>query len=272
MRTIRPMAVSATPAPLQPASASTPSARSLLVAIGALVAVVALIWGIGSVASDGTTTIDATGAANATGNATANNLAATTPTTFDRLNTPVGHHGEYQVQYADLPARTQAQLDVVRKIIERYPTAAVAEADGWTRATTNLTGIAAHFLRGGVRSFLGIDGTFDVNNPEILLFDGEGPDAPIVGISYLVNGPDPAGFYGKWDVWHRHQAVCFAGGYVIGEIGGHAGSRINMTTDTCKAAGGLSFPIANLTMLHVWMKPGFASSTGVFSHDHPQLN
>jgi hypothetical protein len=263
------MAAGTAPSPLQPAAGATPGARSWLVAIGALVVVVALLWEVGSVASDGTTTIEATVGAN---RASVNNAAATTPTTFDRLNTPVGHHGEYRVQYADLPARTQAQLDVVRRIIERYPTAADAEADGWTRATTNLKGIAAHFLRGGVRSFLGIDATFDVDNPEILLFDGEGPEAPIVGVSYLVNGPDPAGFSGKWDVWHRHQAVCFAGGYVIGEIGGHADSRINMTADKCKAAGGLNFPIANLTMLHVWMKPGFASASGVFSHDHPQLN
>jgi hypothetical protein len=251
---------------------SVESSRSwpLVAAVATLIAVVAMVWGIGAVASN-----DAVTPAPRAG--TDANVAAggtpTTPTTVDRLNTPVGHHGEYRVQYEDLPAETQAQLDIAREITERYPTAADAEADGWRRATTNLPGIAAHFLRDGVRGFLGMDEKFDVNDPEILLFDGEGPDAPIVGISYLASSPEnPEGFAGKWDTWHRHDAVCFAGGYVIGELGGHADSKIDMTEAQCKAEGGTSFPIANLTMLHVWMKPGFESAHGVFSHDHPQLN
>jgi hypothetical protein len=259
----------ATPAP--PAGRDTSTTSAVLGGLGALVVAVALVWGVGTVARDGGGTPVATAAPGARPAARLAVLPATTTTTFDRLNTPVGHHGEYEVQYADLPARTRKQLDVVRRIIGRYPTAADAIADGWKRATTNLKGIAAHYLRNGVAGFASMDGTFDVNDPEILLFDGEGPDAPIVGISYLVSGPDPEGFSGKWDVWHRHQAVCFAGGYVVGEIDGHPDSEINMTQQQCTAQGGLEFPISNLTMLHVWMKPGFASSAGVFSHDHPKL-
>jgi hypothetical protein len=186
---------------------------------------------------------------------------------------PVAHtHAlEYDVQYRDLPASTRGELDIVRGIIDRYPTAADAERDGWRKATINLKGIASHYLRGGVGGLVGVDGRFDVRDPEILLFDGEGPDAPIAGISYLQSGPDPQGFTGKWDVWHRHQAVCFAGGLVIAEVGGHPGSRIDMSREQCTARGGLTFPIGNLTMLHVWMKKGFESSAGVFSHDHPGL-
>jgi hypothetical protein len=235
-----------------------------VVAFAVLTIVVAAAWAIG-VATDGTTPVAPTPSGGA-------DLAAATPTTIDRLNTPVGHHGEYRVQYEDLPAATQAELDIARGIIERYPTAADAEKDGWHRATTNLRGIAAHFLKQGVAGFAFTDNGFDVREPEILLFDGEGPDAPIVGLSYLVSGPNPDGFTGKWDTWHRHEAVCFAGGYVIGELGGHDDSRINMTESACQAAGGRSFPIKNLTMLHVWMTPGFESANGVFSHDHPELN
>jgi len=186
---------------------------------------------------------------------------------------PVGHHGEYAVQYRDLPPQTQAQLDIVRDIIGRYPTAADAMADGWTPATTNLQGIAAHFLRGGVRQFAtGIDDQFAVEEPEVLLFDGIEPDAPIVGVSYLFSGPEaPEGFTGPWDVWHRHEAVCFAGGLVIAEVGGHADSLIDITADECAAQGGVMFPIGNLSMIHVWMKPGYPSETGVFAHDHSDL-
>jgi hypothetical protein len=243
-------------------------ATPLVTALAALAAAVGLVWGIGIAAGGSAPVPDDTRAP-----ADADLAAGTTPSTVDRLNTPVGHHNEYRVQYEDLPARTKAQLDIARAIIERYPTAADAERDGWHRATTNLRGIAAHFLKSGVRGFLTMDEAFDVNDPEILLFDGEGPDAPIVGISYLVSSPtNPDGFAGKWDTWHRHDAVCFAGGYVIGELGGHADSKINMTEAACNAQGGMSFPIANLTMLHVWMKPGLESANGVFSHDHPELN
>jgi hypothetical protein len=184
---------------------------------------------------------------------------------------PVGHHGEYAVQYEDLPPETQTQLDVARQIIERYPTAADAIADGWTAATVNLKGIAAHFIRGGAAGFARFDSTFELTEPEALLYDGIEPDAPIVGVSYLLSGETPEGFEGEWDVWHRHDAVCFARGLVIAEVGGHPDSRIAITADDCRAEGGFMAPISNLSMIHVWMKPGFPSTTGVFAHDHSAL-
>jgi hypothetical protein len=176
------------------------------------------------------------------------------------------------MQYDEFPAETRAQLDVVSAIIAKYPTAGDAMADGWTPATINLRGIAAHFLKGGPGGFLNMDGTFDVAQPEILLFDGIEADAPIVGVSYLVSGETPEGFAGDFDVWHRHDAVCFANGLVIGEIGGHEGSKIDVGEQACKDAGGLTFPLSNLSMIHVWMVPDFPSPNGVFSHDHAGLD
>jgi len=185
---------------------------------------------------------------------------------------PVGHHGEYDVQYEDVPPATQEQLDIVREIIERYPTVADAKAAGWQTATTNLEGIAAHFLKDGAVGFTRFDSTFDVNEPEALLYDGIEDDAPIAGVSYLASGETaPEGFAGEWDVWHRHDAVCFANGLVIAEVGGHPDSRISITAEDCKAQSGIMFPISNLSMIHVWMKPGFPSETGVFAHDHSAL-
>jgi hypothetical protein len=189
-----------------------------------------------------------------------------------RLAEPVGHHGEYAVQYDDLPPATQEQLDIAQAIIEKYPTVADAEAAGWRAATVNLKGIAAHFLRNGAVGFTQFDDTFDINEPEALLFDGLEPDDPIVGISYLVSGPEaPEGYEGKWDVWHRHDAVCFANGLVTAEVGGHPDSKIAITEEDCKAQNGFMFPISNLSMIHVWMDPDNPSSSGVFSHDHPAL-
>jgi hypothetical protein len=177
------------------------------------------------------------------------------------------------VQYDDLPPETQTQLDVAREIIERYPTGADATADGWTPATINLRGIASHFLRNGAVGFTQFDGEFDLDTPEALLFDGTGADAPIVGVSYLVSGPEaPEGFEGPWDVWHRHEAVCFAGGLVIAEVGGHPDSLIDISQEECAAQGGVTFPINDLSMIHVWMKPGYPSESGVFAHDHSDLS
>ena len=65
---------------------------------------------------------------------------------------------------------------------------------------------------------------------------------------------------------------CFARGLVIGELGGAHDSEINMTSEQCSAQGGISFPLKNLALLHVWMKPGFPSANGVFSHSHPRLS
>ncbi|MGQ0823928.1 MAG: hypothetical protein ACT4OX_02665 [Actinomycetota bacterium] len=191
-----------------------------------------------------------------------------------RLEEPVGHHGEYAVQYDDLPAATQQQLDVAQAIIEKYPTVADATADGWTAATINLRGIAAHFLRGGLRSLAGgLDDTFDLNEPEALLYDGIEPEAPIIGVSYLVAGETaPEGFEGKWDVWHRHDAVCFADGLVIAEVGGHRDSKIDIAQEECDAQSGITAPISYLSMIHVWMKADNPSTAGVFSHDHPALD
>jgi len=185
---------------------------------------------------------------------------------------PVGHHGEYAVQYDDVPPETQAQLDTVRAIIERYPTGADAMAAGYIPATVNLKGIASHYIKSGAIGFTTFDEAFDINEPEALLYDGNEPDSPIVGISYLASGVTaPEGFEGPWDVWHRHDAVCFAGGLVVAEVGGHEGSLIDITAEECAAQNGITYPIDNLSMIHVWMKPGYPSETGVFAHDHSDL-
>ncbi len=185
---------------------------------------------------------------------------------------PVGHHGEYDVQYDDVPPATKEQLDTVRAIIERYPTGADAIAAGYIPATVNLKGIASHYIKSGAIGFTTFDETFDINEPEALLYDGNEPDSPIVGISYLAAGAGaPEGFEGPWDVWHRHDAVCFAGGLVVAEVGGHEGSLIDISAEECAAQSGIMYPINNLSMIHVWMKPGYPSETGVFAHDHSDL-
>ena len=50
------------------------------------------------------------------------------------------------------------------------------------------------------RSFM-LDGTFDISKPEVLLYGGDGLDAPLVGVNYIVGGSQPpAGFTGDADI------------------------------------------------------------------------
>ena len=183
-----------------------------------------------------------------------------------------GHEAEVDVMYPDLPANIKAQVDVTKAVVERYETAADAEKDGWKKATINLNGIGAHYLKGGPTGFLG-EYSFDPANPNVLLFDGEGPDAKIAGASFILTEPDPQGYPTELDVWHFHYGVCFdlKTFLVIAEVDGHEGSAISMSPAECEAQGATVFPIENLYMIHVWVAPDYIEDAPVFAHDHPKL-
>ena len=147
----------------------------------------------------------------------------------------------------------------------RYPTAADAQRDGWFRATKNLYGIGAHYLRS--TSFSGAT-TFDPLNPNIMLFDGEGPDAKFAGVSYIVLGT-PEGFAGDDDVWHAHTSVCIQGG-VITSLS-EENSPVWLSETECRSAGGQVLPIGNAEMIHLWIGPDYIHGAPIFAHDHPKL-
>ena len=74
----------------------------------------------------------------------------------------------------------------------------------------------------------GSSAKFDPAAPSELLYDGTGPDAKIVGLSYLVfnRGGPPEGFAGANDHWHQHNAnggLCFNNGGIV--IGGEEHDR-----------------------------------------------
>lgn len=183
-----------------------------------------------------------------------------------------GHERELDVTYAELPSDVKAQVDITKALVEQYPTAADAERGGWRKATINLHGIGAHYLKGGPAGFLA-DYAFDPANPNVLLYDGEGPDAKIAGASFILTEPDPQGYTGQLDVWHYHYGVCFdtTSFLVIAEVDGHEGSTISMTPEECEAQGATVFPIDDLYMIHVWVAPDYIDVAPVFAHDHPKL-
>jgi len=175
-----------------------------------------------------------------------------------------GHSGPAAQQVITDPAtRTllAQQLATARAAALKYPTAADAIAAGYRRITTYIPCIAAHYIN--IRL---IDKTFDPAAPEMLLFDGNGPDARIVGLSYYVSGVStaPEGFAGPNDLWHQHIGLCVSVAGVV--IGG-----TQLTAEECAARGGIKADGSTAWMVHAWVVPGWESAWGTFSGEHPEL-
>lgn len=201
-------------------------------------------------------------------NASSTDHAATPTTTPDGSPAPptMGHPGP--PPWTALTDRGQCEelateLEEARAVTERYPTAADATAAGYVRVTGYVAGIAAHYMKFDI-----VDGTFAISEPEMLLYDGNGEDASIVGLSYYVqldgNAAPTQGFVGQNDVYHRHVGLCVGPGGVIGD---------SQTTDEeCAARGGSKADGLAGWMSHAWVVPGCESPWGVFSGINPLLD
>jgi hypothetical protein len=158
--------------------------------------------------------------------------------------------------------RLARDLRQARQVAARYPTAADALEAGYRKITNYYPGIAAHYIRTDY-----VDGEFEIAEPEMLLYDGDGRRAGMVGLSYLIQkegDEEPSvGFTGPNDHYHRHVGLCFRNGVVV------AGS--NSTEEECARAGGRKGLGFNGWMSHVWIVPGCESDWGVFSGANPAL-
>lgn len=148
------------------------------------------------------------------------------------------------------------QLSEARNVAARWPTAADAMAAGWTLAAPYESHLGTHYMH-----YADIDGTFDVEHPEMLLYDGDAATSRIVGLAYYVKYTEPSGFTGGFDHWHQHPDVCIG---PSGPLLGADGVGICATTDT-RPVGAFAW------MLHVWVVPGYASPQGVFSTENVVL-
>ena len=143
----------------------------------------------------------------------------------------------------------EEQLAAARGVVDRWPTLADARADGWTLADDYIPGVGSHWMH-----YDRIDSVFDPAEPEMLLFAGDEPDAPVVGLTYYVVHSPPAGFAGDQDVWHQHKNVCM----------GPDGPRFaGDGASGCKARWDWSW------MLHAWVAPGWENPDGVFANENP---
>jgi hypothetical protein len=159
-------------------------------------------------------------------------------------------------------AQLADELERARAVIETYPTVADGEAAGWRRIAPYVPGIAAHYIK--VSNLA--DG-FNVDQPEMLLYDGTDPGSHIVGLSYFIfkeGDEEPTeGFTGNNDHYHRHFGLCLRNGQVIGGNG--------TSPEECASRGGNILDGSAGWMSHVWLVPGCESDWGVFSGANPAL-
>lgn len=152
-------------------------------------------------------------------------------------------------------------LQVTRDVVAKHPTLDDAQADGYTLIAQYVPGIAAHYI-----NFELFDEEFELDKPEMLLYDGDGPEARIAGVSHAVmseEGPPEDGFSTPNQHWHRHLGLCVKDSQVIGAT--------SMSEEECEAQGGVKMGGENIWMNHVWVVPGCESDWGVFSGTNPAL-
>jgi hypothetical protein len=175
-------------------------------------------------------------------------------------------HAESDITYAELPKATRAEVDqVIEAWGTKYPTAGDATQDGWFRGTQHLYGIGAHYIR--TAAFSGA-ATFDLLDPNIMLFDGNGPDAKFAGVSWVL-AEIPDGFTGDHDSWHSHTSVCSEGGTITSVS--EDNSPVWLSESECVARGGSVMPLENDQMIHLWIGPEYIDDAPIFAHDHPKL-
>jgi hypothetical protein len=159
--------------------------------------------------------------------------------------------------------KLQAELALARDTALKYPTVKDAKAAGWRQVTPYVPGIAAHFM-----NFSLVDDKFEIDKPEMILYDGTGDDARVVGLSYYIrqdgNAEPTQGFTGNSDHYHRHIGLCVNASGVIGDS--------TTTEEECTAMGGKKQTNQNGWMSHAWVVPGCESPWGVFSGANPILD
>jgi hypothetical protein len=117
-------------------------------------------------------------------------------------------------------------------------------------------------------NFKYVDDTFEIDKPEMLLYDGSESNAAITGLSYYIMNDSSVqptqGFTGPNDQFHRHMGLCIGAGGVIGDS--------TMTAEECAAIGGRKADGSGGWMNHVWIVPGCESPWGMFSGATPLLD
>jgi hypothetical protein len=155
------------------------------------------------------------------------------------------------------------ELELARQTALKYPTVQDAVKAGWFRVTPYVPGIAAHYMKFSI-----VDEKFDIEQPEMILYDGTDPNSRVIGLSYYIRLDGTAqptqGFTGDNDHYHRHLGLCIGRGGVIGDS--------TTTDEQCAEMGGAKAGGTDGWMSHAWVVPGCESPWGVFSAVNPLLD
>jgi hypothetical protein len=168
--------------------------------------------------------------------------------------------------------RLSNQLDALLHVTEDWRTRAEGEAAGWREAADYVPGLGTHHTRGGRGPMAGASdpAAFDPTSPQILVYGGVGPDAPLVGLSYVIPGAGnrpPEAFAGSNDWWHLHTKICVPSDPNAEPIDGDS-----ISDEECAAMGGTQIPLGNgFWLLHVWIFPGYQTKFDIFVSGHPCL-
>ena len=180
--------------------------------------------------------------------------------------------------------KMSGQFDQAKRFAEKWLTRGAAEADGWREITGYIPGMGTHHARGGITPQLlnspgfnrqnpildtvGLDDKFDPASPEVLQFDGSGPNARLVGFDYYVRtttGLPPAGFPGNIDWWHHHPWICH-------RKTDAAMIAFNTSDSNCTSLGGINVNLSNYYMLHVWVLDDMKFIPDVFAGQMPCIS
>lgn len=166
-------------------------------------------------------------------------------------------------------------LNDTRAYAAKYPKLKDAFADGFEFITPWFAGAGAH-----IGKWEDYDDKIEPGKPEVLIYDGNGPEANVVGAMYSVmSDTEPAKITpGGNDVWHQHKGLCWTSNKKqLSRLGLQPGRKVVIggeaaTKQWCQDIWkGEVEEMASLWMMHVWTVPGCTSNYGVFSHDLPYL-
>jgi hypothetical protein len=186
---------------------------------------------------------------------------------LDATGSPAAEH-DHEAHRLDAPPPTSAvtgeagarlarELDAARDRAIDLASASDALAAGYELGSPYAPGVGAHFVKWSL-----IDAPFDPARPSMLLYDGNGPGARLLGFSYWVaSSSPPEGFTGGSDTWHRHFGLCIVDGQTRGEDLARA----------AQCARGTYLDGRNLWMLHAWVAPGPANRWGIFAAANPAV-
>lgn len=178
-----------------------------------------------------------------------------------------GHHPpHYTEEKGPLGAEDcmvlDAQLSVASTFAAEFPTAGVAEANGWHHLAPWIPGQGTHH----VDQERGLGADFDPFRPNLLMYDSNTDDGRLTGMVWAVESGDepPEGFPGDNDHWHFHAELCFAPGpFIVGD---------GISDAECAARGGVNQDSSDTWVLHVWL-PVYDGwyATDIFNKTHPGI-